>query len=117
MMLTLNAPVFDLEGAILVPNPSPDGLTAFTRRVSRSATLDGGAAVTDFGYSPADRTLNIEWRPRTAAEVENARRLVQAYGRLIVSFHEGCFLAAPDSFDFADGEVTINLLIERQLSQ
>ncbi|WP_339799675.1 hypothetical protein [uncultured Marinobacter sp.] len=115
-MLTLSAPVFDIDGTLLIERPEPDGLTAFSRRVSRSPTLDGGAAVTDFGYSPADRTLRIEWTPRTLDEAENARRLVKSYGRLIVSFSEGCFFGAPESFDLTDGTVTINILVERQLS-
>lgn len=114
-MLMMNAPVFDINGHIEIDNPNPEGLAQFSRRVSRAATLDGGAAINDFGYSPADRTLEIEWTPRSLAEADNARRMVQAYGRLIVSWREGCFLVAPQDFDEADNAIIITALVERQL--
>ncbi|MFL1405371.1 hypothetical protein ACJO2E_08515 [Marinobacter sp. M1N3S26] len=115
-MLTINAPVFDIDGHLTVENPVEDGVASFTRRVSRVATLDGAAAINDFGYSAADRTLNIEWTPRSLLEEDLARRLVQSYGRLIVTFREGCFVGAPFSFDLQEGVVTVVILVERKLS-
>lgn len=114
-MLSICAPVFDIDGCLLIEQPNPDGLAKFSRRVSRVATLDGKAAINDFGYSAADRTLDIEWAPRSQTEADNARRMVQAYGKLIVSWREGCFLVAPEDFDEADNTVSITALVERQL--
>ena len=115
-MLTINAPVFDVEGNLLIESPDGDGLAAFSRRVTRTPTLDGGAAVADFGYSAADRTLTISWTPLSKSDVGVAKRLVQSYSRLIVSFSEGCFVGSPDSYDESDGTISITYLIERQLS-
>ena len=45
------------------------------RRLNRVATLDGGAVVNDFGQSEADRTIELRWRPRSAADEARVERL------------------------------------------
>lgn len=116
MILTINAPQFDIDGHVIAEGVDPAGLDGFSRRVSRVATLDGGAAINDFGYSVADRTLTITWRPRNLAQVENIRRMVQSYGRLIVSFSDGCFLGAPEQFTPNDDNISLTVLIEERLN-
>lgn len=117
MMLTINAPIFDIEGHETIRSPSPAGLFDFTRRVSRVPTLDGGAAINDFGYSDSDRTLQIEWRSASRQQIENIRRMAQIYGRLIVSFSDGCFIGAPESFAPQEDTSTLTILVERRLDQ
>jgi hypothetical protein len=115
-MLTINAPVFDLAGSETIASPKVSGLSAFGRRVTRTPTLDGSAAINDFGYSDADRTLSINWTPRDRAQTENVARMVKTYGRLIVSCREGCFLGAPESFNTGDDGTQIRILVERKIS-
>jgi len=115
MIVTINAPQFDIDGQVVAEGVDPDGLDGFSRRVSRVATLDGGAAINDFGYSIADRTLTITWRPRTREQAENVRRMVQSYGRLIVSFRDGCYLGAPERLTPLDDSVSLTFLIEKRL--
>lgn len=114
-MLTISAPQFDIEGSVLIHGADPAGLHSFSRRVSRIATLDGRAEINDFGYSPSDRTLNITWRPRTRNEIDQVRRMAQIYGRLIISFRDGCFLAAPENFSEEQDSATLTALIETRL--
>jgi len=114
-MLTINAPVFDIEGYEIIEHPDKDGLSGFERRNSRIATLDGSAAFNDFGYSDSDRTLNIEWRPTSQDQVDNIARMVKAYSRLIISCREGCFIGAPGPFTPSDGNVQLRILVERRL--
>lgn len=115
-MMTINAPIFDLDGSEIIEATPAPGLSALRRRVSRVATLDGGAAINDFGYSDADRTLNIEWQA-TREQADNIARMVKAYGRLIVSFRDGCFLGAPENFSPSEKTVSLSILIERRLDQ
>lgn len=117
MILTINAPQFDIDGQVVAEGVDPSGLDGFSRRVSRVATLDGSAAINDFGYSPADRTLTIAWRPKNRAQVENLRRMAQSYGRLIVSYRDGCYLGAPERFTPSDESVSLTFLIEKRLDQ
>lgn len=116
-MLTINAPVFDIEGHETVESPSLAGITGLSRRNSRVPTLDGSAAINDFGYSDSDRTFDIEWTPKAAEQVANVIRMVKSYSRLIVSTAEGCFLGAPESFSPSDDLVQLRILIERRLDQ
>ncbi len=116
-MLTISAPVFDLNGTVIARNPSMDGLQNLTRRVSRAATLDGQAAINDFGYTDADRDLIVEWTPTTKTELENVRRMFKTYSRLVVSFSEGCFMCAPESFSHPDGQISITLFVDKRLDQ
>jgi len=95
----------------------PDGLLGFERRNNRIATLDGGAAIPDFGYSVADRTFDIRWRASDRRIVEMIRRLAKTYSRLIVSTEEGCFIGAPGPFSYSNGEAQIQILVEKRLDQ
>lgn len=116
-MLMISAPVFDLSGTVIAHSPDMEGLQNMTRRVSRAATLDGQAAINDFGYTDADRDLVVEWTPATEAELENVRRMFKTYSRLVVSFSEGCFLATPESFSAPAGQISITLFVDKRLDQ
>jgi hypothetical protein len=115
-MLTISAPIFDIDGSAVIANPNQSGLVEFNKRVSRIATLDGGAAFNDFGYSDADRTLSIDFLPANEEQLNTVKALSQKYSRLIVSFSDGCFLGAPESFRFDSGRVTLVILVERKIS-
>lgn len=116
-MLTINAPVFDIDGHEVIERPELAGLTGFERRNSRVATLDGLASINDFGYSDADRTIDIEWRPTAPGQVANIARMVKTYNRLIVSTTEGCFIGAPGPFSPSDDTVQLRIFVERRLDQ
>lgn len=117
MNVSITAPVFDLDGFVLLTNVSMDGLMGLSRRNNRIPTLDGAAVIPDFGYSDSDRTFDVSWRPTSKEPVETLRSLVKKYSRLIVSIGEGCFIGAPGSFSFSNGEVQIQILVEKRLDQ
>ena len=71
---------------------------ATSRRMSRIATLDGGAALNDSGYSEADRIIDLRWQPVSEQQEEDVARLVRLYGRVHVSFAGAVFLAAPETY-------------------
>ena len=114
-MLTITAPVFDIDGHVLLTNVDPDGLSGLSRRNSRVATLDGMSAINDFGYSDSDRTLNVRWSPESQFEIERMSRMVKSYSRLIVSFAEGVFIGAPESFGVSGNVAQLIILVERRL--
>lgn len=116
-MLTISAPIFDINGIEIVESPELSGLFDIDRRVTRTPTLDGTAAITDFGYSDADRTLQIDWVPTRRAQMENVARMVRTYSRLIVTFRDGCYFGAPESFHPVDETVRLTILVERRLDQ
>lgn len=117
MNVSISAPLFDLEGHAWLTNVAADGMSDFSRRNNRVPTLDGGAAITDFGYSDADRTLGIRWPAKNKAIVESVRRMAKTYSRLIIATDEGCFLGAPGTFSLGNGEAEMQILVEKRLDQ
>lgn len=112
--VSLSAPTFDLDGHVrLLPAPESDTATV-TRRVNRTATLDGGAAINDFGSSDADRTLSLAWPPHAATDACVAR-MVRLYPRLVVSMADGVYSAAPESFRPGPRESRLVLLVIERL--
>lgn len=117
MIATISASTFDLEGHFSV-TLAPDAAAAseITRRVSRSPTMDGGAAIYDAGFSDADRIVTLSWQQGSAEYEAGIARLLRIHARLVVSTRDGVFLAAPESYTPANGQSTMRLLVQQKLS-
>jgi hypothetical protein len=70
-------------------DPASDTRTR-TRRMSRSATLDGDAIVNDGGYSEADRTLSLSLRNLTAAQATKIEQIA-AYPLCCLALDHGLY--------------------------
>jgi len=106
---------FDLLGHVSI-DPLP-GAQSYRRRAARAATLDGGAVVSDRGYSDGDLTRQYRWRVVSRAHTERVRRIVKLHPTVTLSSAEGCFLAVPESMDEGPDENTLTLLVIRTLSE
>lgn len=87
------------------------------RRVTRTATLDGGASVADMGYSDSDREINIIEPEASIASAGYARYICENYARVVVSTLDGAYEAVPVSHGLADGELTLKLLVVSKISE
>lgn len=116
MLNTLSTPTFDPDGYIELMVSNDTAPSEVRRRVNRIATLDGGAAVNDFGFTDADRTITLRWPYSSAAQEQDVDRLVQLYSRLQVSTPAGLFLAAPEVYIPGLSESTLRLLVLSKLS-
>jgi hypothetical protein len=61
-----------------------------TRRISRSATLDGGALINDGGYCDADRTMTLALRGLTQAQAQDLETIA-AYPVCYLSLPHGLY--------------------------
>lgn len=113
----LTAPEFDPSGFIALPVFRDQGAGEAKRRVTRVATLDGGAAINDFGYADADRTIELRWPTKDRATSAAVERLMRLYGRLHVSTVSGFFSAAPETFTPGVAESRLRLLVVERLSE
>lgn len=113
---TLSTPTFDTLGFIELQTVANqvDGDTR--RRVSRIATLDGGAVVTDGGYSDSDRVLELAWVPDNAQREAAVRRLVELYQQAQIATRTGVYLVALESYTPGVEESTLRALVIRKLS-
>ena len=78
--------------------------------------LDGGAALNDFGFTDADRTLVLRWAPVSRQQHEDIERLVQTYPLLQVALTSGVYLAAPETYQPGAEESSLRLLVTSKLS-
>jgi hypothetical protein len=117
MRITFESTVFDPVGSLGLEALPGSDLSAATRRVTRTATLDGQAVIIDNGYTSADSTLAIEaWL--TEADIQRLQHLIQVYPEIIASTPDGCYLGVIDSVrQGGDGRTRISYLIQRTLAQ
>lgn len=82
------------------------------RRMSRVATLDGGAVFNDFGFTHADKTIKLVWVIESLDQVSSIQRLVRLYPFLRVTTPDGVFMCAPESFTSTQEQGTLTLLVK-----
>jgi hypothetical protein len=119
MRIGISTPLFDLDGARLIrvtPQTIPS-LFSGSRRVSSTATLDGGALLYDTGYAVADRRHTIEAAEHDVrATAAWFAMLVKTYNLIQVVTDEGVFLAAPSKWSMINDIPTLDLLFAEQLA-
>ena len=116
MFAALSSITWDPAGHVVLAAFADSALGETRRRVNRIATLDGGVVTNDRGYSEGDRTIELTWRPLSAAQEAAVDRLVRTYTRLCVSVLPGCYLAAPEIYTPGAEESKLRLLVISKLS-
>ena len=109
---------------VTVPEFDPDGTRAMeqaasallenrsgSRRVSRTATLDGGAIAYDTGYGVADRTIKISTDIRHLGWLS---RVVRQYSEVRVSTEEGLFYGVPSAWQAKGNKAGMEILILKE---
>lgn len=115
-MIGLSTLVYDLNGYMILKE-SPD--TIFpntTRRVNRSATLDGNSIISDFGHSVSDGTYIIKLRDLIKADRDKLKNIVESYSLLRLSTKQGCMLGVIKSLDVEATPVEILFLVQEKVS-
>ena len=116
MKTTLSSITFDPVGVVHLRTVGGQTLGATKRRMNRVATLDGGAAFNDFGYSEADRTITLTWQPTSAATEAAVERLLMLYTQLHLATPKGFFVVAPEVYTPGASESTLTLLVVSKLT-
>ena len=81
------------------------------RRVSRTATLDGGASVFDSGYSVADRTYITKSIDNDGSLARWAEYITKTYTQVLLSTRFGLFVAVPSNWWVVGEYIHIQFLI------
>jgi hypothetical protein len=116
MRVTFESTVFDPAGSIGFDALPGSDLSASTRRVTRTATLDGNAVIIDNGYTAADSSLSVEaWV--NEPDLQRLQHLIQTYPEIVATTSEGCYLGVIDVVrQGGDGKTRVSFLIQRTLS-
>lgn len=111
-MLAISTLTVDPYGAqLLTFKPGQVNLGDTARRLSRVATLDGGATVLDGGYTLADKTIRLDLSSQSREVVDALRYLCAMYTKLLVLTEEGAFSAAPERVSISGQSISMTLLV------
>jgi len=116
MKVIITPTTFDPIGPVHLHCLPSASLGETRRRMNRIATLDGGAALNDFGYSEADRSIELRWQTKSMAHVESIDRLVRLYQRVHVATPQGFYLCAPEVHRPGASESSLLLLVVSKLA-
>lgn len=116
MLITLATLSADPQGYVEIMAVGTQTAGEQGRRVSRIATLDGGAVVNDGGFSDADRTVEITWRPLSAEGEAAVARLVRYYAQASVSLPDGVYRGALEALNPGAAESRLRVLLLEKLS-
>lgn len=112
-MLSLSAPAYDPNGALLIRGRI-DNPYQGQRRGSITATLDGASSVYDAGYSISDQTLSLTLKYPPAALLTQLQYLTAYYGQVIATCETGAYRAIL-SFAQRNALLTLQLRLIRRL--
>lgn len=114
-MISICRTTGDLLGNIVFQELPSTELGVLPARVSRSATLDGGAIIAHYGVSHGDRTFYIKAQilPDEKTTLEYLHRCNEA---LILSCKEGLFLGAIETMNTAQTPFTMTFLVKEKLA-
>jgi len=116
MMISLCSYLFDYFGNYLLKaDLDKSDFTLLSRRVSRSATLDGGALIIDNGYSASDATFSISVSNLSLADRSAILATLQQHSLVVLSCKTGCFLGVVERVDESQG-FKISFLVKSQLN-
>lgn len=108
MIASICTALFSADGAYIVEMTDKSDTDNVSRRVNRTATLDGGAVTVDLGYSDSDRRFVIV-TPDTLTAVA-VREKAKTHSQFTLSVKSGAFLCSFERVSFASGEASIYLM-------
>jgi hypothetical protein len=103
-------------GDCIVLNTNSHPVKENTRRLSRTPTLDGGAVITDGGWSEADRNLDF-----TVKQVPDYLRdalwaMYLGESRVHLACPEGVFAGYLQRIRIAGADVTVSFMVQEKLT-
>ncbi len=119
-MIGISTQNYDLIGARIFRRTDIEtelSNSAGKRRLSRTATLDGGASIYDTGYTDSDRDMTVIEPGAEIDAIEFARYIVETYGLINVASRDGFYLGVPESYRMDGGNLEMKILITERLSE
>lgn len=87
-----------------------------TRRLTRSATLDGGCVITDSGYSDGDQTFSFAFTNVTEDICDRLWAFFKSESMVNLSVHDGFFTGYLKSVSIKGGDVKISFLVKEKIT-
>ena len=115
-MIGISTLIYDLDGHMVL-NESPKSIIPnITRRVSRTATLDGKAIISDLGHSVSDGTYIIKTFNLSKSDRDKLKALVESYSLVRMSTRQGCLLGVIKSLNVEDNPMEFVFFVQEKVS-
>jgi len=116
MNISICASLFDFSANFLVEADFENSdLSYVSRRVSRTATLDGKATIVDNGYTASDATFIIVLKEITNLTRLSILTMIKLHSLLTISVNHNVFLGAVESVQDKDN-LKIKFLVKEQIN-
>lgn len=115
MFVSIASPTFDLAGHMVINASDESEFNRQDRRVSRTATLDGGAFLYHGGTRSADRTFMVRARLNSDAWAQ-LKRLHESYDEITCAIADGVFSAAIEYLDYTNGRCEARIIAREKIS-
>lgn len=113
----ISTSVFDADGARAVAVDSKTFFNADSgsRRITRTATLDGGSTIYDTGFAAGDLTINVTSITDSKDIGDWFAYIVKNYNSVNVVTPRGMFYAVPQKWNINNGLPVLTLMITEQV--
>jgi hypothetical protein len=105
-MISISTFLLDDAGVLIAPEFTSSEFEGLSRRVQKTATLDGGVDVQDLGYTDLDRPVSIDV-PCSRAVYDQLKYLIANYSELGLSTRAGFNTVALKSVKRNDEKITL----------
>jgi len=113
-MISITAKTFDLLGSVQLHKVSTSKLPPLSRRLTNTATIDGGNVITDLGLSEADGQWALEIYDIGVRD--SLEWLIKNHSRVRISTKSGVFEGGIKQLDIAVTPIKLLFLAEKKLT-
>jgi hypothetical protein len=97
----ISSTIFDTAGALYLDGKDLSASemlanTSRSRRVTRTATLDGGVSVYDAGYAPGDRNMTVKVPDPSRAISDYLLYIAETYNEILITTEDGAYTGVPE---------------------
>jgi len=118
-MIGISTQTYDLNGTRIFRQADYEAELAnlgLSRRVTRTATLDGGVAITDSGAVHGDRDISVKEPDADEEAVAWGKYIVENYGLVTVTMSDGAYSGVPSDCVFSGGMMELKIMLTEKLS-
>ena len=116
MIISICSYLFDYAGDFLLTAEQDSDFSHVSRRVSRSATLDGGCIIVDNGYTASDATLTIVISQITDSTRLALLQMIKTHSAITVACKDNIFLGVVEKVDDTN-QLKIRFLVKSALNE
>lgn len=116
-MIAISTLLYDLRGHIVLSESPKSVFPDLSRRVTRTATLDGNSTLNDLGFTDGDKTYVFSFDNLVQSQVENLEYLIKNYAIVRLSTADGCFLGSISRVGSAKNPTQLTFLVKQRISE